>query len=753
MKKFFLLALSCVFLSFVVPDDRPITIFMIGDSTMANKPLDKENQERGWGQALPAHLTGNIVVDNHAVNGRSTKSFIDEGRWDAVLNKIKPGDYVFIQFGHNDEKADEKRHTDPQTSFKANLTRFIREAKAKGGKPVLYNSIVRRNFVEEVLTDTHGEYIKVPEEVAMTEGVPYIDANKITHSVVQDLGVEHSRILFMNLEPGKYENCPDGKTDNTHLNIFGANRISYLLINATAEVVPELKQYIKHEPLRSPVNEAVAICPDTRLRLSFTYPVKIGTKGMIRVFDLTANELVDSIDMSIPEGPTKSRTYRADCDYTKVPYDYTRPFVCENCVSPTWGAMPTNRNTVSGTPSGTAEATPPTYQINIIGGFTDGFHFHPVTLNNNEVCINLHNNVLEYGHKYSVSIDKEVIESTEFNGIDSWTFTIRKTKPQSSDITVDCSGRGDFCTVQGALDFIPDHFSTHYNINIAEGDYNEIVYARNKSNITITGAGMDMTKVHSYNNEVFNPHPLTVKTNEVPGTFPTRRAAFALDNCNDIVLRDLTVATDGRGQAEGLFLMGEHYTLYNVRIIGDGDALQANGTIYMEDCKLDGGGDAILSRGALYAYHTDITVTGGPCAWPRNTKESHGLVFVECNFSNRNGNPLDFGRCPTNHGKDYPDAEMVLINCKTSTPIPSGWSSIGMKTAKFLEYNTCDINTNLPVSTKERHKFSRQLKAKKHAKLINNYSSPSWVLGGWKPVTPSAQKDKPAEDMSKLSDL
>lgn len=750
MKKILTILTSLLLLSFVVPEDRPVTIFMIGDSTMANKPLDKENQERGWGQALPAHLTGNIVVDNHAVNGRSTKSFIDEGRWDAVLNKIHPGDYVLIQFGHNDEKADEKRHTDPYTTFKANLQRFVREAKAKGGKPVLYNSIVRRNFVNDVLVDTHGEYIKVPALVAQEEGVPYVDANRITNDYVEALGTNQSRRLFMNIEPGIYEFSPDGKTDNTHLNIYGANVISKFLLDATVKVVPELQKYVRKGALLCPAKNATGIAPDTRLHLDFSTPVKIGKKGKIRVYDVTAKEMVDSIDVSIPAGPTESRTYGPDCDYTKVPYDYTRPSVK---ASQTWGSLPTNRNTVPGTPSGTAERTPAEYQLNIIGGFTDAFHYFPIEVKDNHVTIILHNNVLEYGHTYSVGIDKDVIESDEFMGIDSWTFTVRSQRPKGTTFTVDYTGRADFCTVQAALDMIPDCSDVAYTINIAEGDYKEIVYARNKSNVTIVGSGMGKTKVHYPNNEVFNPHPLTVKTNELRGTFPYRRAAFALDNCKDITLRDITIATDNLGQAEGLFLMGEHYTLYKVHIIGDGDALQANGTIYMEDCEMDGGTDAFLSRGAIYAYHCNLRNKGGAFAWPRSTKQNHGLVFVECNFSTTNGRPVDFGRCPNNHGKGYPETEMVLINCKASSVIPQGWSAIGEKSAKFLEYNTCYIESGLPVPTDGRHEFSRQLKSKKDAKLIKSYSTPEWVLGGWKPATPKALKEKDAEDMSKLSDL
>ena len=112
-----------------------ITVFMIGDSTMANKPLKDENQERGWGQMLPMMLQGKIKVDNHAVNGRSSRSFINEGRWDKVIEKIRPGDYLVIEFGHNDEKPGEKRHTDPGSTFDDNLRMFAQKALEKAPLP------------------------------------------------------------------------------------------------------------------------------------------------------------------------------------------------------------------------------------------------------------------------------------------------------------------------------------------------------------------------------------------------------------------------------------------------------------------------------------------------------------------------------------------------------------------------------------------------------------------------------------------
>lgn len=131
-----LLMVSFFFFAFK-EEQRDITIFMIGDSTMANKNLVGGNPERGWGQMLPGFFTENIRVCNYAKNGRSSKSFIDEGLWDEVISQVRKGDYVFIQFGHNDEKPDELRHTVPGSTFDDNLRRFVKETKEKGGIPVL----------------------------------------------------------------------------------------------------------------------------------------------------------------------------------------------------------------------------------------------------------------------------------------------------------------------------------------------------------------------------------------------------------------------------------------------------------------------------------------------------------------------------------------------------------------------------------------------------------------------------------------
>ncbi len=263
MKKILpILLLGAVCLA-AMPERNARTIFMIGDSTMANKKLDGGNQERGWGQMLQAMFDSTVVVDNHAVNGRSSKSFIDEGRWQTVLERIKPGDYLVIQFGHNDEKADSARHTDPGSTFDANLRRFVLEARAKGAKPVLMNSIVRRNFstsgdavaaddyrkaklaekVEgDTLIDTHGEYRLVPQRIAKELGVEFVDMNTMTHELVSQLGREESKKIFMWIEPGVCEACPEGRQDNTHLNIPGATQIAAMAADSLVKHFPELQE-------------------------------------------------------------------------------------------------------------------------------------------------------------------------------------------------------------------------------------------------------------------------------------------------------------------------------------------------------------------------------------------------------------------------------------------------------------------------------------------------------------------------------
>ena len=262
--KYLLVLFLCVLSLSAYKDNDKITIFMIGDSTMANKDIRGGKMERGWGMMLKNFFTEDVIVDNHALNGRSSKSFISEGHWQKVVEKIKPGDYVFIQFGHNDEKDDPKRHTDPGTTFDENLRKFVKETRMRGGIPVLFNSVVRRIFTNsttavadddtrsnssaglvegDTLVDTHGDYLLSPRNVARELDVPFVDANKITHDLEQGLGPDKSKKLHMWYLPNEIPSLPKGRQDNTHYNVYGAYVVAGLLADAVSDVVPELKQY------------------------------------------------------------------------------------------------------------------------------------------------------------------------------------------------------------------------------------------------------------------------------------------------------------------------------------------------------------------------------------------------------------------------------------------------------------------------------------------------------------------------------
>ncbi|MEO8000208.1 MAG: rhamnogalacturonan acetylesterase, partial [Gemmatimonadaceae bacterium] len=187
-----LLAITLV--AFTPATRTPVSLYLVGDSTMADKPDPAHNPERGWGQALPVFFDSGVVVKNHAVNGRSTKSFITEGRWDAVQRMLKPGDFVFIEFGHNDEKIeDTTRYAAPDGAYRTNLVRFIRDTRAAGATPVLFTPIARRQFNDKgELTETHGLYPAAVRAVASQQNVQLIDLGQLTSELLTSYGNEKS---------------------------------------------------------------------------------------------------------------------------------------------------------------------------------------------------------------------------------------------------------------------------------------------------------------------------------------------------------------------------------------------------------------------------------------------------------------------------------------------------------------------------------------------------------------------------------
>ncbi|HEX9936250.1 MAG TPA: rhamnogalacturonan acetylesterase [Longimicrobium sp.] len=209
--------------------ERP-TLFLVGDSTMADKPDPDRNPERGWGQILPRFLDDGVRVHNAAVNGRSSKSFIDEGRWAAVLGQVRRGDVVLVQFGHNDQKSqDPARYTDPHTGYRANLRRYVTEARERGATVVLLTPIVRRRWnARGELEDTHGAYPGVMRQVAAEMRVPLIDLQRSTTELVRRAGPGGSKALYVWTAPGEFAMYPGGRQDDTHLSLRGATEVARL---------------------------------------------------------------------------------------------------------------------------------------------------------------------------------------------------------------------------------------------------------------------------------------------------------------------------------------------------------------------------------------------------------------------------------------------------------------------------------------------------------------------------------------------
>jgi lysophospholipase L1-like esterase len=243
---FSFLALTVIFLLSFSTAEK-VNIWMIGDSTMANKRPETA-PETGWGMALQQFFNEGAKVHNHAVNGRSSKSFLSEGRWKSVCDSLKPGDYVIIQFGHNDEKTDSIRHTDPFTTYKQILKKYIDEARSKEAYPIVCSPIVRRHFdTAGNLKDTHGDYIKAAREIAAETNTPYIDMEAKTRKLVAEAGPEKSKSLFLFCKPGEYINRPDGAQDSTHLNRDGARKVAGLFVDGVKELKLPLSGFIKEQ--------------------------------------------------------------------------------------------------------------------------------------------------------------------------------------------------------------------------------------------------------------------------------------------------------------------------------------------------------------------------------------------------------------------------------------------------------------------------------------------------------------------------
>lgn len=233
--KYQALFITLLLMSFSFAGKKKIRIFMAGDSTMQNYNINKTPQ-RGWGQMLPSFFNKDVTIFNEARGGRSTKSFIKEGLWQKLLDAVQKDDWVFIEFGHNDQdKRKPERYTPPE-NYKRNLEKMVKDVLAKGAHPILLTPIAMRSFKPDgKYYDGHGVYPEKVKEVAKELNVPLIDLDKSYGEVVSNLGSEKSKALFMNFGPNIYKAFPSGDKDNTHQREAGATEIAKLAVQGIKE--------------------------------------------------------------------------------------------------------------------------------------------------------------------------------------------------------------------------------------------------------------------------------------------------------------------------------------------------------------------------------------------------------------------------------------------------------------------------------------------------------------------------------------
>ena len=499
--------------------------------------------------------------------------------------------------------------------------------------------------------------------------------------------------------------------------------LAAFVLSACAGMTPPPAQAPASGLTLFPTNGASSVNPDTHLVLTFASAPRIGSSGLIQIYDAADNSLVDTLDLSIPPSPRPDG--RAG------------------------GATEAERQALG------ASTRMEDYQVNRIDGVD--FHFFPIIVRGNSATITLHNGRLRYGHRYVVRMDASVLQTDggAFQGFDAehrWSFRTKSTPPRAgaTQLTVATDGSGDFNTVQGALDFATPTAAAPVTIFIRNGRYEELVYAADKHNLILRGEDRERVLVTYPNNSAFNP----------PRGGPSRRPAFTLQDAADIQLSNFTITNSFYGQAEALLVRGERIVLDHMTLNGSGDAFTTYGSIYMVDSTLVGDGDTILGYASLFCLRCEIQSIG-PFSWTRTPAGKHGNVFVDSTFVHRDRTlpwastaptatppaprpQATFARLPRNSSPtatavNFPNAEMVLINTRTSGVPPEGWGPVedratfDWSNVRFMEFNTTDLEGH-PIDLSQRHPIVRVLHQPDDDALIGDYSNPAFVLGGWTPV-------------------
>ncbi len=442
-----------------------------------------------------------------------------------------------------------------------------------------------------------------------------------------------------------------------------------------------------HAATLFPAPSATSICPDTPLKITFTAPPTLGT-GKIQIIDADTNKPVETIDAATPVA-TKD-----------------------------------------------------------VGPFSD-YSYYPIIITDNEAAIYPKNHALDYHKTYYVKVDDGVFKGEPaITDPNAWRFTTKDAPPAAGTgkLTIAADGSGDFCTVQGAIDFIPDGNTTPTTLFLKKGTYAEIVAIENKHALTILGEDRKQSIIQYANNDRFN------HLNGPNGKHVYHRGVFLADKCNSLVLANLTVndtTPKGGSQAEAIIFNGTNTAkaiVANVDLHSLQDTLQINGQAFISNCYIEGDVDFMWGKGPCFfencecksanshAYYTQI----------RNTDANHGYVYSHCTFDgNPNVENMFLSRIAT---AVFPHSEVVLLDCTLTDAVgPAAWLLNGPKGTSqedlakaapnihFWEYNS-HTSDGRPIDTSKRNPVSRQLSKDEDAETIKNYSDPVWVLGGeWNP--------------------
>jgi acetyl esterase/lipase/lysophospholipase L1-like esterase len=281
-----LLFIAVAFTAFALPPKKKTTVYLIGDSTMCDYEANRAPLT-GWGMPFKNFFDSTVIVDNRAKGGRSTRTFLSENRWQPIADSLQEGDYVFIQFGHNDEAKEEKykdRYT-PVPDYKANLVKFITETRAKKGFPVLVTPVSRMHFVNGTAQETHADYTAACFEVSKHFYVPLIDLDRKSRDLFNLLGEQGTKQLFMQLAPGENPSYPEGQKDNTHFNEYGARRMAELVLQGVRENGLGLVQQIVGQKKATPSTAGLTKIPDTSYTNHSAYRSSVKSNPAIKMVE------------------------------------------------------------------------------------------------------------------------------------------------------------------------------------------------------------------------------------------------------------------------------------------------------------------------------------------------------------------------------------------------------------------------------------------------------------------------------------